>query len=130
MYFFDERVYRGEWRNNLMHGYGEFYWTDGKRYIGYYEDDKKHGFGGFLFNIFPSLKAYVGYWENGVQEGLALSWQGNTIKYEKWRNGKLRNTFSTVQEMKRHAKKEGLRFTELFNENPNKIFSLLFEDYL
>lgn len=30
----DNRKYKGEWRNNKMHGKGEFMWPDGKRYVG------------------------------------------------------------------------------------------------
>jgi len=40
-------VYEGEFKNNLMHGFGRFTFPDGKQYEGFYENDKKHGFGVF-----------------------------------------------------------------------------------
>lgn len=30
----DGKMYSGEWKNNLMDGYGEYVWADGKKYIG------------------------------------------------------------------------------------------------
>ena len=37
--------YEGSWKENNMHGYGEYTWEDGRTYKGQYEDDKKQGFG-------------------------------------------------------------------------------------
>ena len=37
----DGRIFKGDWKNNKMHGKGEFSWSDGRRYIGEYRDDKK-----------------------------------------------------------------------------------------
>ena len=42
-----KRVYRGQWKNNLMHGKGEFVWEDGRKYIGNYLNDLKSGYGKF-----------------------------------------------------------------------------------
>jgi hypothetical protein len=33
-------IYKGQFKNNMMNGYGEFYWRDGKKYFGYYINDK------------------------------------------------------------------------------------------
>jgi hypothetical protein len=32
--FKDGRRYCGQWKMNTMHGYGEYYWNDGRKYIG------------------------------------------------------------------------------------------------
>lgn len=37
----DGRTYTGEWKDNKMHGHGEFKWLDGRSYTGYYINDKK-----------------------------------------------------------------------------------------
>lgn len=37
-------------KNNQMHGYGEFYWPNGQYYKGYYKEDIKHGEGEFRWN--------------------------------------------------------------------------------
>lgn len=36
-------VYDGEWKNNLMNGYGTFTWADGKSYSGGFLNGKMHG---------------------------------------------------------------------------------------
>ena len=41
----DQRVYRGDWKNNKMEGRGVFEWPDGRKYEGQYIDDKKEGQG-------------------------------------------------------------------------------------
>ena len=56
----DKRVYYGEWKENLMHGYGEFIWPDKKRYFGFYKEDKKQGFG--VFSWKDNNKIYIGNW--------------------------------------------------------------------
>ncbi len=41
----DGRRYEGEFTDNLMCGFGFYYFADGKTYEGYYFNDKKHGYG-------------------------------------------------------------------------------------
>lgn len=41
MVFPDGNIYKGTWKNNKMHGKGEFEWQDGRHYEGEYLDDKK-----------------------------------------------------------------------------------------
>jgi len=36
-------MFKGEWFDNKMHGYGVFTWADGRVYEGDYVDDKKEG---------------------------------------------------------------------------------------
>ena len=43
----DGRKYKGEWKDNRIHGWGVFTWSDGRKYTGNYVNDKKHGFGIF-----------------------------------------------------------------------------------
>ena len=37
----DGRLYVGEWKDNMMHGYGTYTWPDGRKYEGEYLKDKK-----------------------------------------------------------------------------------------
>ena len=46
----DGREYEGDWKDNKMHGQGEFTWPDGKKYIGDYRKDKKEGNGKFIWS--------------------------------------------------------------------------------
>lgn len=43
--------YRGEYKNGVRHGYGEYTFHDknGAKYTGYYSDNKKNGTGIFIY---------------------------------------------------------------------------------
>lgn len=43
MRFSTGAVYKGQWKNNKMHGFGEYDWADGNLYIGEFADGKQHG---------------------------------------------------------------------------------------
>lgn len=43
----DNRSFKGDWKDNRMHGRGKFLWGNGRKYVGEYTEDKKHGFGVF-----------------------------------------------------------------------------------
>ena len=58
----DGAQYNGEWRDNKMHGKGEFRWADGRVYNGEYVNDKKHGKGVYSW---PDGRMYQGQFHNG-----------------------------------------------------------------
>ena len=70
-----------------MHGYGEFYWKDGKKYFGFYLNDKKEGFGIYFWE--KTKKFFVGFWKNGKQEGVGKKMAAGQVKYSYWKNGKI-----------------------------------------
>jgi hypothetical protein len=39
----------GEWKDNIMNGYGIYTWPDGRKYEGEYLKDKKQGFGKYTW---------------------------------------------------------------------------------
>lgn len=41
--------YKGEWKDDKMHGTGLFCWSNGEEYLGEYYNGKKHGFGQYIF---------------------------------------------------------------------------------
>ena len=55
-------MYSGGWKNNQLHGYGEFSWANGKKFTGNYEFDLKAGKGRFEW---PDGKVYDGMWSKG-----------------------------------------------------------------
>lgn len=59
-------VYRGEWKNSLRHGQGNFQWADGEKYIGAYVNGKREGMGVYLW---PSGDKYDGEWKNDRRNG-------------------------------------------------------------
>lgn len=90
----DGSVYKGEWSKNSMHGFGEYITSDKKIYhgefcessmqgsgylsinnsekfyLGSFNRDKKEGFGIFVWTQ-PVFKAYIGFWKNSKQHGIA-----------------------------------------------------------
>lgn len=69
-----------------MHGFGEFFWPNGKRYSGYYENDKKEGFGIYYWP--DPLRVYLGFWKDGKQDGIGKYFnKDKSIKYGIWKNG-------------------------------------------
>ena len=80
----DNRVYKGEWKDNKMDGIGVFLWEDNKKYIGEYKNDKKDGFGIF---IWPDGRRYEGGWHNGKQHGYGSMMIEGEKKYGEWRFG-------------------------------------------
>jgi hypothetical protein len=51
----DGRVFIGSWKQNKMHGHGDFKWPDGRSYVGDYVNDKKQGQGVFEWRKNPDL---------------------------------------------------------------------------
>ena len=39
----DDRLFLGEWKDNMMHGEGTYKWGDGRMFVGQYIDDRKSG---------------------------------------------------------------------------------------
>ncbi len=67
-----------------MDGYGEYYWTDGRRYLGFYENDKKDGFGMYVWN---DERFFIGFWRNRKQQGIGKYTGSGVTKYGEWLNG-------------------------------------------
>ena len=53
----------GEFKNDLIHGYGVYYYSDGERYEGHWKGSARDGFGK-KFSADGSL-VYSGNWMNG-----------------------------------------------------------------
>ena len=67
--------YIGEYKENLMHGKGEFHWANGNIYRGEYKNGLREGKGVLTFY---NGSSYSGDWKNGFMDG-----QGEYI----WPNG-------------------------------------------
>jgi hypothetical protein len=59
--------YVGEWKDNMRHGNGEFYWDDGESYKGNYVNDLREGYGVY---IFETGEKYVGQWKKDMRDGV------------------------------------------------------------
>jgi hypothetical protein len=66
-YFYNDDVsYCGEFKNDLCHGYGMIVWSTGGHYQGEWKDDKRCGYGIYVRS---DGCTYRGMWENNLQHG-------------------------------------------------------------
>ena len=117
-HFSDGRIYTGQWKNNQMHGYGEFLWKEGKKYYGFYSYDKKNGFGIYYW---PGDKYYIGFWRDGKQSGLGKYIKGNNIKYGVWVEGKKDKWFASESEFISNLDPKGEKFLSFFKMDLSQI---------
>ena len=108
----------GEWKNNQMHGYGEFIWVEGKKYIGFYKNDKKEGFGIYYW---PNDRFFVGFWKEGKQNGVGKFIKDDVFKYGVWKNGKREKWFKDEEEFMEELKKKNKKYSFLFKSDINKL---------
>lgn len=110
----DDRLYLGDWKDNMMHGEGSYKWGDGRMFMGQYVDDKKSGQGIYLW---ADGRAYNGQWQGGKQHGIGFyividNTQSDNLKIKKgkWLNGKRQEwredvADGDIAEQKRHYQK-------------------------
>jgi len=100
----DDRLYLGEWRDNMMHGEGTYRWGDGRMFLGEYTNDKKSGMGIYLWQ---DGRAYYGNWEFGKQHGSGYYMVPETsaegklnlkIKKGSWQTGKRKQWVDEITE--------------------------------
>lgn len=81
-----ERIYTGNWKNDLKDGLGVFSYSDGSRYEGNWKTGLRHGQGTLYY---PNGNEYVGEWQDGWQNGYGRLTYANEDVYEgDWLNGK------------------------------------------
>jgi hypothetical protein len=122
-YFTDQRTFIGQWKNNSMHGYGEFRWKDGKKYVGFYKNDKKDGFGIYYWE--EPNKVYIGFWRNGKQDGIGKYIITDKTYYGIWSNGEKIKLCKDFEEIKNFVTSEQKKFMYLFYFDMPKIKKLL-----
>ena len=121
----DGKLYQGGMLNGTMNGYGEFYWSDGKRYYGNYENDKRNGFGIFIWVLSP-LECYVGFFENGLFNGVGIKISGDNVKYGIWKRQEREKWVKGPWEFENHIhKKENLKYMSIFQLKHVKLFEYI-----
>ena len=118
------RIYEGEWRYGKMNGIGLFKWDDGRKYIGLFNDDKREGFGIFFWS--RPLKIYLGFWVNGLQNGVGKIYTSTKEKYYLWEEGKILKKISNNKEFDLQIDKEN---KEIMNKYLN-FFKMTLDDLL
>jgi hypothetical protein len=107
-----------------MHGYGEFFWKDGKRYVGYYENDKKDGFGIYYWAS-PQSRVYIGFWKNGKQDGVGKYINQKSVRYGLWMKGERHKWFDTEKEAMDSLPNHQQKFKNLFKYGLEDIVNFL-----
>ena len=121
----DGKLYQGEMLNGTMNGYGEFYWSNGKRYYGNYKNDKRNGFGIFIWVLNP-LECYLGFFENGLFNGVGVKISGENVKYGIWKRQEREKWVKGPWEFENHIhKKENLKYMNIFQMKHVKLFEYI-----
>ncbi len=69
-----------------MSGFGDFVSNTGKAYSGFYNKDLKEGLGLYYSN--NPIEVYFGYWKQGKRDGPAIQISEKGKYYSFWENGK------------------------------------------
>ena len=124
-YYLGQRIYIGQWKNNLKDGFGMFIWKD-KIYIGFYEDDKKNGFGIYYWKNIK--KAFMGFWKNGKQYGFGKLISEKKNKYGIWINDNLETAYDEEQAFNELEKRKLGRYKYMFLFGLNDVDNYCNED--
>ena len=80
-------MYVGEFKDNIIEGWGEFLWSDNKYYCGQYKNGVKYGFGIYVSD-FKKFDVYIGFWEYGKANGIGIKINDNDMFVCIWKEGK------------------------------------------
>lgn len=108
--WYDDRLYLGDWVDNMMHGEGTYRWGDGRMFMGTYVDDKKSGTGIYLW---ADGRAYNGEWQAGKQHGTGFyivpdetDKEALKIKKGEWLSGKRQRWVEDITEQEIEEQKK------------------------
>ena len=78
--------YVGEWRNNLQHGQGTYYYATGDKYVGEFKDRQFNGQGTYSY---ANGDKYVGGFKDGKRNDQGTYYRASGDKYMgEWKDGK------------------------------------------
>jgi hypothetical protein len=73
--------YKGEWKSDVIDGYGEYIWPNGDRYVGNYKRGKRDGSGVMYYQ---NGDMFTGNWRNGMKDGQGTFTSNSTTKTGNW----------------------------------------------
>ena len=124
MKYSDDSIYVGQFKNNLMDGYGEFLWGDAEYYCGYYNKGIKEGFGIYVWN-FDKLCCYVGFWENGRQNGVGIKIIEGVEKYGVFKDGRKTNSLNGSWEIEDYLRSEQVKYKKFLTQNIKSLIKYI-----
>lgn len=81
-----ELIYRGQFKQDCMHGWGKYHFSNGQTYEGEWENGHTHGMG---TTQWPEGTKYSGTYRSGVRHGEGtFSWPDGRSFRGQWREGK------------------------------------------
>ncbi len=81
-------MYKGGWLNDLFHGKGTYYWTDGTTYVGDFYQGFINGKGKL---IKPTGESYEGFFWKGIKDGKGTThWVSGDSHVGYWLDGELK----------------------------------------
>ena len=118
-------VYVGEYKEGLINGWGEFLWADLKYYCGNYHNEVKEGFGIFVWN-FTNLNAYVGFWENGKQNGIGIQLYNDKERIGYFKDGRRTLLLNGPWEIIDYLKPEQFKYQKFMEMNSRHLFKFVY----
>ena len=111
MKYSNDSIYIGQFKKGLMNGWGEFLWSDFKYYCGNYLNDYKDGFGIFVWSFnYNNLNSYIGFWENGKQNGIGIQLLNGKEKIGFFKDGRKNISLNGPWEIRNYLKVEQFKY--------------------
>ena len=139
----ENKIYKGQVNKSKLNGFGEFIWPEGKKYIGYYKNDKKDGFGIFLWDIpkninfceetkinMNKIKAFIGFWNEGILNGIGLKINDGNIRYGIWKNGTQKGWITNKEIIKKYIQKSQKKYLKIILGKKEDLLNLLKKCYI
>ena len=104
----DNKIFKGEWKNNTLTGFGIYIQPD-KVYKGYFYNDMKHGYGMYIYENDSYL---IGRWIEDVMQGLAIFYETDKteelIIFKKNREKRVVKGIIEIEDLKKSSEYQNL----------------------
>lgn len=88
---------KGEWKRDLKHGYGTYWYQNGDIYEGQWRNGIKEGLGYYTY-VDTGLK-YMGTWKEGKMEGPGQLLANHYRYHGVWKNNMVSNYLLQLQDL-------------------------------
>ena len=127
LYFEDGTIYKGTIHNNIIEGYGTFFFPTGSKYTGELKKGLRDGKG--IYENKNSNIYYEGEWKNGLKHGKGILKKENMIYDGEWEKGII-NGYGNIKWLKTNNFYEGNFKNSLLDGNGCMIWNDVNEKYL
>lgn len=110
-----------------MIGVGKLIWKEGI-YFGNYKNDRKEGFGIYYWKK-AKPKAFIGFWKDGLHDGIGKYISQEKCKIGFWNMGKRTKWLDRLSEGLRYFRGESSIFLKYFTYEFSEILEILSDDF-